>query len=217
MNIRLFALPFIVLLPLSANTWEAGVFVGSQSYRSETGISSSSSSDNKVDSKLAYGFRLGRSLVDLGPALLEVTVGYQPPVTSTYTLTVDSFAPTQNPARSLAGPKTFTTTSGSFDYKASNFSVGAMFNFKAFVAIGAGVEYRFEKLETPGESTTYGRPWARVNAGIAIPSPIVKPFIGVEVAVPFTSTSLADASSSEDLLKVVAPKMQVGVYAGIRF
>ncbi len=95
--------------------------------------------------------------------------------------------------------------------------MGAMFNFKALVAVGAGVEYRSEKITGPTTSTTYGRPWARVNAGYAFPTPLVKPFIGIEVAAPLTKKDYNDSLSSEDTLKAFAPKLQVGVYGGIRF
>jgi hypothetical protein len=97
-----------------------------------------------------------------------------------------------------------------------------MFNFKAVVAVGAGFEYRSESLAVSGSgstnvSTTYGRPWARLNVGYAIPSPVVKPFIGVEVAAPLTSKSYDANGSPEDSLKMIAPKLQLGLYAGIRF
>ena len=43
-----------------------------------------------------------------------------------------------------------------------------------------------------------------MNAGYAFPTPLVKPFIGLEVAVPLTDKDLG-------------PKLQIGVYGGIRF
>lgn len=213
-------LPALVVLPLSAQTWEVGAFLGQQAYRSDslTNPALSATLDTKVDSKFIFGLRVGRSVVDLGPALLQVTLGYQPPIaaTATITETYDNAVPGVAPR--TGGIKTaMVTTSTSGDYKASAFSVGAMFNFKAFVALGAGLEYRFEKLETEGLSTTYGRPWLRLNAGIAIPSPVVKPFVGIEANLPLSSKSLSDIQSDEDMLKAMAPKSQIGVYAGIRF
>ena len=82
--------------------------------------------------------------------------------------------------------------------------------------MGAGLEYRAEKLDVEGESTTYNRPWIRANIGYAIPSPLVKPFFGLEVAFPLTSTS-NKFDSIENTLKSMAPKNQIGIYAGIRF
>jgi hypothetical protein len=91
-----------------------------------------------------------------------------------------------------------------------------MFNFKVVVAVGAGLEYRSEKLEGYGKDATYNRPWARLNIGYVIPSPVVKPFFGVEVAFPLTNTS-NKFDSMEDILKSMAPKSQFGLYLGLRF
>ncbi|HLO68779.1 MAG TPA: hypothetical protein VK188_17270 [Holophaga sp.] len=198
-------LPLLAVLPLSANTWEAGLFIGQQSYKSHT----VSTLSVEADSKVAYGFRLGRSIVDLGPALITITAGFQPETKTTL-----KYSGAIAPAYQVGN---VTASAPSVDYKTQHFSVGAMANFKAFVAVGAGIEYRFEKLEIEGTSTNYARPWVRVNAGIAIPSPVVKPFIGVEAAIPVTSKSLELSSSDEDFLKAMAPKFQIGVYAGIRF
>jgi hypothetical protein len=79
------------------------------------------------------------------------------------------------------------------------------------------VDYRAEKLSLPGLSTTYVRPWARVNAGFAFPLPLVKPFFMVEVAAPLRSTSYSGTASPEDQLKSMGAKLQAGIYAGIRF
>jgi len=58
-----------------------------------------------------------------------------------------------------------------------------------------------------------------VNAGFAIPSPVVKPFVGLEVAFPLTtkSSGVDSSASTADALKAMAPKSQFGLYAGIRF
>lgn len=202
-------LPLLAVLPLSANTWEAGLFLGQQSYKSQSVSSGTTSISVDGDSKFAYGIRLGRSIVDLGPALITITAGFQPECKTTFKATM-----TGAPAYQVG---TAAASSTSPDYKTQHFSVGAMANFKAFIAVGAGLEYGFEKLEMDGTSTNYARPWVRVNAGIAIPSPVVKPFIGVEAAIPVTSKSLEMNSSEEDFLKAMAPKFQIGIYAGIRF
>ncbi|BDU76115.1 hypothetical protein [Mesoterricola sediminis] len=192
-------LPLLVVLPLSANTWEAGVFIGQQSFRSQNVTLGGNTFSGDVDNKVTYGFRVGRSVLDFGPALLEVTAGFQPESRANATIRING-APF-----------------GTGEYKTQHFSIGAMANLKAFVALGAGVEYRFEKLDTGSASTTYARPWIRVNAGIAIPSPVVKPFVGVEAAVPVTSKSVDATSPEEDQIKALAPKFQIGLYAGIRF
>ena len=46
---------------------------------------------------------------------------------------------------------------------------------------------------------------------------MVKPFVGLEVALPLTSKSLDLKGSQEEAYRSFAPKMQIGVYGGIRF
>lgn len=184
----------LVAAPLAAQDFEAGVFLGQQSLDSVT----ISGSKTEPKAKFVAGARVGYSLLDLGPALLQVTAGYQPKV---------KFETELNGVKVAAR-----------EYEHQHYSVGAMFNFKAFVAVGAGVEYRFEKLETPANGdTTYSRPWARANIGVAFPTPLVKPFVGLEVAMPLVTKSQDGSLKSEDILKAQAPKFQVGLYAGIRF
>ncbi len=183
----------VATAPLAAQSFEVGVFVGAQSYKSSDVPGSGTV---KVDNKIVSGARFGYSVVDLGPALFQLTAGYQP--------------------ESKAEVKVDGTSTGE-DLKQSHWSLGAMFNFKAGVAIGAGIEYRSEKLSTSTESTTYGRPWARANIGYAIPSPLVKPFFGLEVAAPLTSKSYDAGATDAENLKAIAPKLQLGIYAGLRF
>lgn len=188
-----FLLPLILVAPLAAQSFELGLNVSRQQYPSitESGIFKVQPQDKTV-----VAGRFGYSILDLGPALFQVTAVYQPKVDTDVKV----------------NGVTSSTQLGQ-EY----WGVGAMFNFKALVAVGAGIEYRSEKLSTPGESATYGRPWARVNAGYAFPTPLVKPFIGVEVAVPLVKKDYNDALSSSDMLKSLAPKLQVGLYGGIRF
>lgn len=186
-------------LPACAQDYEVGVFLGQNTYRSQTIVGT----EFKPETKSVAAARLGFSIVDLGPALFQFTVGYQPKAKT---------------AMEVNG------AASGLDYGHQYWSAGLMFNFKAFVAVGAGVEYRGEKLslEGPGvnQSTTYGRPWARINVGFSFPTPFVKPFVGVEAAAPLSSTSVTDAeylSDPDKALKAHAPNFQVGVYGGIRF
>ena len=99
-------------------------------------------------------------------------------------------------------------------------AVGAMVNWKLLVNVGAGVEYRSESLTfrpTVGSSTdsTLGRPWARVNVGFSIPTPIVSPFFTVEVAAPLSKKDTT--ATYKDLSEALAPQVQIGIYGGIRF
>lgn len=174
-------LPLLLVAPLAAQSFEVGVHVSRQTYSTQTAPPGVEPQDKTV-----IAGRIGYSFLDLGPALFQVTAVYQPKVDTEV---------------KVAGASSPWTVGHEYA------GVGVMFNFKALVAIGAGVDYRFEKntYATPLTSShTYSRPWARINAGYAFPSPLVKPFIGIEAAVPMTK---------EDL----GPKLQIGVYGGIRF
>jgi hypothetical protein len=192
------ALALLLGVPLAAQKWEIGAFLGQQSYNSFSVIGF----ESKPESKFVAAVRAGCSVVDFGPALFQLTAGYQP--------------------QANTDAKVNGKTVPNFSYDQKHWSVGAMFNFKAVVAVGAGIEYRSESLAVSGSgsaniSTTYGRPWGRLNAGYAIPSPLVKPFFGLEVAAPLTSKSYDTYAGAEDQLKALAPKLQIGIYAGIRF
>jgi len=195
-------LPWLLVLPLSAQSYEVGLFAGQQSFKSASYADPTGEGDLNASSgsKTVVAARVGYALVDMGPALLQVTAGYQPKVTTTLTTSAALYG-----------------FQSSQDYGASSASLGLMANFKAVIAVGAGVEYRDETLSSNGVSTRYGRPWGRVNAGYAVPSPILKPFVGVEVALPLTSKSLSGDASTADQLQALAPKLEVGLYGGIRF
>ncbi|WP_243303545.1 hypothetical protein [Geothrix oryzisoli] len=174
-------LPLLLVAPLAAQSFELGLNVSRQTYQSRDTVPKVEAEDKTV-----VAARAGYSLIDFGPALFQVTAAYQPK------------------AETELKPNGFLVPT-----KLGNeyWAVGAMFNFKALVAFGAGVDYRFETrtiTNVYSSSHTYSRPWARVNAGYAFPTPIVKPFIGLEVAVPLTDEELG-------------PKLQIGVYGGIRF
>lgn len=184
-------LVLVAAAPLAAQDFEIGLFVGRQTYKTNDVIGIST----EPKSKTVTAARFGYSLVDIGPALFQLTVGYQPETETDVEVNG--------------------VVLGSLKHK--HYSVGAMFNFKAGVAIGAGLEYRNEKLDGGTVNTTYGRPWARANIGFAFPTPLVKPFLGLEVAAPMTSKSWEASASSEDKLKAFAPKLQIGIYGGLRF
>ncbi|MDR3682728.1 MAG: hypothetical protein P4L11_03275 [Geothrix sp.] len=102
-------------------------------------------------------------------------------------------------------------------------AAGAMVNWKLLVNVGAGVEYRTEKLTWRSTNalpmgngdTTQGRAWARVNVGFSIPTPVVSPFFALEVAAPLSKSSIAN--TPKDFADTLAPQVQIGVYGGIRF
>ena len=192
-------------LPLLAQSYEVGLFLGQQQYPSpHVDVVPGTTLQMEADSKTVWGLRIGAAVFDMGPALLQLTAGFQPEAKS-------------DVKGSLGGSAAVVVG----DFKQQHWSAGAMATFKAVVAIGVGVEFRSEKLSGNlggiPDSTTYNRAWARVNAGYAIPSPVFKPFFGVEAAFPLASTKLTLNASNADALKALAAKSQFGVYAGLRF
>lgn len=198
----------LAALPLAAQSWEVGLFVGQQSYDKHT-FTTPLTFEAKPDSKTMGAIRLGYSLADLGPVLFQINAALQPKTSTTMHYTFANTTPVG------------IDVGQNLDHQAT--SLGLMFHFKAGVALGAGVDYRWDKLEgdvfgSP-TSTTYGRPWARASVGFAIPSPVLKPFLGLEVAVPLVTKSLGSTGpqTTEDILKAYAPKLQIGLYGGLRF
>jgi hypothetical protein len=205
MKMATVALALTLAAPLGAQSFEVGLFVGQQQYPSpRVDVAPGSTLQMEPDNKTVFAARFGYSVAQFGPASFQVTAGFQPDAKST-----------------VKGTLTGYPTADIGEFKQSHWSVGAMFNFKAFVAVGAGLELRSERLSGTlagtTESTTYSRAWARLNAGIAIPSPVVKPFLGLEVAFPLSTQSLSLNSSNSDVMKSLAAKSQFGLYAGIRF
>lgn len=186
---RLASLLLVLALPLSAQNFEAGVNISRQSYTSSNAPGFSGHPAPVIfgfESKTVAAVRIGYSMVNLGPTMFQLSTAYQPKTDSDL----------------KPNGVTVPTKLGS-EY----WGVGAMFQFKALVAIGAGIDYRFEKTTQVNVFTvthSFNRPWARVNAGYAFPPPDVKPFISIEVAAPFTKEEKG-------------PELQVGIYAGIRF
>jgi hypothetical protein len=203
---KLIALTALAVAPLAAQTFELGLNISKQTYAEPSAtVPVFGTTTFSEDSKTAVAGRFGVALVDVGPVLFQLTAAYQPQVTTT------------------VGVKSGLGSGTLGDYKQGYWGAGAALTFKAVLAVGVGLEYRSEKLDgkdTVGNSssTTYGRPWFRANFGYAFPTPLVKPFIGLEVGVPLAKKDLdANTSSSEDFLKTLAPKNQIGIYGGIRF
>ncbi len=199
----------LIAAPLSAQSFEIGVFLGQQSYHDSASrplFAPQNPLISKVDSRTVTALRLGYTLLDFGPASFQVTGGYQPETRAT----VHTSAPNNTPP--------FPTDLGDSTLTESYWSVGTMFNFNFPVALGLGLEYRSEKLGggTTG-SFTYNRPWARANVGYVFPMPKVKPFVGLEAALPLSTKSNDTGTSAETAIQAIAPKMQIGIYAGIRF
>ena len=200
-------------LPLAAQSFEAGVLYTWSPTKTQTLTSGGFSEGIKADTYKAAGLRFGYNFVSIGPMEIQGNATMQ------FNNSQDISIKLNGTSLPAAGLKE--------DYK--YWAVGAAVNWNFLVRLGVGLEYRSEslKLTDPidgvNPSTTYGRGWIRGTAGFTIPAPIVKPFIGAEVAFPLStkSLSLSDLSSStssfDNFNKSLAPKAQYGLYAGVRF
>lgn len=103
-------------------------------------------------------------------------------------------------------------------------AIGAQVDWKLLVNLHAGVDIRREKVTTESTSfvgngsTTYTRPWIKAGIGFSVPTPVVSPFVRLEVAMAATKQGGLNAgSSADDVRKALAPDYQIGLYGGIRF
>lgn len=203
-------------LPLAAQSFEVGALYTWNPGKTESTslFGPTSTVDMKVDTWKAAGLRFGYNFLSVGPLEVQGNATLQ-------------FNNSQDFNWTEGG---ISTKVGTVDYK--YWAVGAAVNWNFIVRLGVGLEYRSESLSSKytnfippqyNTSTTYGRPWLRATAGYVIPTPVVKPFIGIEAAVPVTSTSFSTSDLSgpnpnfDKLNKSLAPKAQYGIYAGVRF
>ena len=99
-------------------------------------------------------------------------------------------------------------------------ALGAQVDWKLLLNLNAGVEMRRETLSWDlgalgKDESTLTRPWARAGIGFSVPLPVVSPFVRLEVAVPLNKEDRT--STPDSIRKALAPQLQVGLYAGIRF
>ncbi|MDR3672848.1 MAG: hypothetical protein P4L36_18530 [Holophaga sp.] len=99
-------------------------------------------------------------------------------------------------------------------------AIGVQADWKFLLNLHAGLDMRSEKLTTSpsgggSDSTTLIRPWVKAGVGYTLPTPVVSPFVRLELAVPLTNSD--SSSSAEDFRKAMAPSLQVALYGGIRF
>lgn len=189
------ALTAMAVAPASAG--EVGLLLDKQVGKAQA---ASFGTGQKYDAVSPTGFALrgGYDVLDLKVAALQVNATWHNKTTGDLTYGGTKFGELDN----------------------QYWAVGAMVNWKLLVNVGAGVEYRSESLTfrpTVGSSTdsTLGRPWARVNVGFSIPTPIVSPFFTVEVAAPLSKKDTT--ATYKDLSEALAPQVQIGIYGGIRF
>ena len=100
-------------------------------------------------------------------------------------------------------------------------SVGIQADWKFLINLHAGMDMRSEKLVTTvgnvTDSTTTLRPWVNAGIGFSLPTPVVSPFVRLEVAAPMSKTTNNSTSTPDDFRKSMAPSLQVSLYGGIRF
>ncbi len=193
--LSLAALAAMTALPASAG--EVGVLLDKQVGKAQA---ASFGTGQKYDAVSPTGFAIrgGFDVVDLKVAALQLNATWHNKTTGDLTYGGTKYGELEN----------------------QYWAVGAMVNWKLLVNVGAGVEYRSESLTfrpTAGASTdsTLGRPWARVNVGFSIPTPLVSPFFTLEVAAPLTKKDTT--ATYKDLSEALAPQVQIGIYGGIRF
>ena len=99
--------------------------------------------------------------------------------------------------------------------------MGIQADWKFLINLHAGMDMRSEKLVTTvgnvTDSTTTLRPWVNAGIGFSLPTPVVSPFVRLEVAAPMSKTTNNSTSTPDDFRKSMAPSLQVSLYGGIRF
>ncbi|MBK8573619.1 MAG: hypothetical protein KA743_05875 [Geothrix sp.] len=197
MRWRLLLVSLLVILPATAG--EVGLLIDKQAGKAQTATAFSTQKFDAV-SPTGLGIRGGFDILDLKIAALQVNATWHNKTTGDL---------------SYGGTKY-----GELDNQ--YWAAGAMVNWKLLVNVGAGVEYRSEKLTwrstTPAFTngdTTQGRTWARLNIGFSIPTPVVSPFFALEVAAPLSKKD--STATPKDFAEALAPQVQIGIYGGIRF
>jgi hypothetical protein len=98
-------------------------------------------------------------------------------------------------------------------------AIGVQADWKFLLNLHAGLDMRRENLtSTLGatkDSTTFTRPWVKAGVGFSVPTPVVSPFVRLEVAMPLTKED--KTAAADDFRKALAPSLQVSLYGGIRF
>lgn len=184
---------------LSAQSWEAGLFLGRQSHPS-FGVAGTAPTEVKVEASTVMAFRLGYAPVERGAFRFQVSAVYQPRHTSD--ILVGGSA--------ADGARLSHASSG----------LGAELCWKTIATFGLGLDLRKETLESTGAaSTTWHRPWARASMGWDLARTRVTPFLRLEVAMPLAEKSVGPLGPDSDTEahKSLAPRFQAGIQGGIRF
>ncbi len=191
----------VVLFGLSfvpAHASEFGLLLDKEIGKAQTlGSAGSGLATGRYDaaSPSGFGFRAAYTFLDLKVAELGAAVTYHP-----------------KSEADLSGPS-------SGKYGNQYLAIGVQADWKLLLDLHAGLDMRSEKLTTSAaggnDSTTLTRPWVKAGVGFAVPTPVVSPFVRLEVALPLSSSDAA--ASTDDFRKAMAPSLQVALYGGIRF
>ena len=141
-------LPLLLVAPLAAQSFEVGLNVSQQQYPSHTELGAFRV---EPQDKTVVAARFGYAIVDLGPALFQVTAAYQPKVDTEV--------------------KVNGSSAGMEKMGQEYWGLGAMFNFKALVAVGAGVEYRSEKIDQRRDQHHLWAPLGPRQCRLRLPHP----------------------------------------------
>ncbi len=198
MHKKLLLVFMMAFLPATAG--ELGLLLDKQFGQAQTAATFDT---NKYDavSPTGLGIRYGFDVLDLKVAALQLNATWHNKTTGDLTYGGTKYGELDN----------------------QYWAAGAMVNWKLLVNMGAGVEYRTEKLSwrptgtllMGNGDTTQGRAWARVNVGFSIPTPLISPFFALELAAPLSKGSATN--TPKDFAEALAPQAQIGIYGGIRF
>lgn len=184
-------------LPMMAG--EVGILLDKQIGKAQAvaaGVAGLPSGNYDAVSPTGVGFRVGYSFIDLKVAELGMALTYHPKADGD--IAVGGYKGT---------------------YSNQYFAVGVQADWKFLVNLHAGVDMRSEKLTSNiagvSDSTTVTRPWVKAGLGFSVPTPVVSPFVRLEVAMPVSKED--KTTSPDDFRKAMAPALQVSLYGGIRF
>jgi hypothetical protein len=181
-----------------AHATEVGLLLDKEIGKAQTlGANGSGLASGRYDaaSPTGFGIRAAYTFLDLKLAELGAAVTYHP-----------------KSETDLGGP-----TAGK--YGSEYVAIGVQADWKLLLNLHAGLDLRSEKLSTTAngvsDSTTVTRPWVKAGVGFNLPTPVVSPFVRLEVAVPLSSND--SSNNTDDFRKAMAPSLQVALYGGIRF
>ncbi|MBP1772004.1 MAG: hypothetical protein H6P99_1167 [Holophagaceae bacterium] len=153
-----------------------------------------------------FAIRGAYTVMDLWAAEFSVSATYHSKVTGDFIVDVYPYPPQKF---------------GKYDFE--YVALGGQLEWKRLVDVQAGLDVRRERLRSDlaegliTGTTIQTRPWASAGVGYSFPSPGLTPFVRLEAAYALTHHSLGSAWSEADRRRAMAPRYQVGIYAGVRF